>query len=66
MLRLISAERGKRGVLRAYQHPTLGRIEIVTMFGRVGADVIHIDDVRRKTGMRQQRSVRRYMTRQRA
>lgn len=46
-MQLISVERGRCGVLRAYQHPRLGRLEVVTLPGKNGsADVIHIEHVK--------------------
>jgi hypothetical protein len=49
MLRLIRTQRGRKGVWRTYLHARLGRLEIVTLHGRIGsADVIHIhQDTRR-------------------
>jgi hypothetical protein len=42
MLRLIHAEEGRAGVLRHYQHDRLGMLVIVTVWGKPGADVIHL------------------------
>jgi hypothetical protein len=44
MLTLLSAERGPRGVIRRYQHPELGVLAVLTMFGSHGsADFINLD-----------------------
>jgi hypothetical protein len=46
MLRHLSTEHGRCGTLRRYQHPTLGVLTIVTMWGVDGsADVIHVQHV---------------------
>ena len=42
MLRLISVEKGKVGILRTYQHDRLGLFEVVTVWPNAGAAIIHL------------------------
>jgi hypothetical protein len=43
MLTYIDVEFGANGELRRYQHPTLGIIEVLTMYGRGGsADIVNL------------------------
>jgi hypothetical protein len=43
MLTYIDVEYGANGALRRYQHPTLGVIEVLSMYGRNGsADIVNL------------------------
>jgi hypothetical protein len=42
MLTLLSKYEGKHGVIRDYQHPRLGAIEVVATWKTPGAHVVHV------------------------
>jgi hypothetical protein len=59
-LRLLSVEKGRCGVLRRFQHPALGVLEIVTVHGlRGAADVIHIQHVAQRVQERKRAGKKR-------